>query len=54
MEFPQAPVEKELYLKTPKVFEIDTKGGTIEHILILNNYVYERNKLAECGNSTRK
>ena len=42
MEFPQAPVEKELYLKTPKVFEIDTKGYISEHVLKVHKNVYEQ------------
>ena len=36
---PQAPVEKELYMKIPKGFEIDTKGGTKEHVLKLHKKV---------------
>ena len=33
LEFPQAPVQKELYMKKPKGFEIDTKGDITENVL---------------------
>ena len=40
MEFKQAPVEKDLYIKIPKVFELNTKGDTIDHLLKIHKNVY--------------
>lgn len=37
--FPQAPVEKELYLEIPKRFEV-VDGGSKDHVLQLHRNVY--------------
>ena len=40
MEFPQVLVEKDLYIKTPKVFELDTNGGTVDNAIKLHKNMY--------------
>ena len=41
MEFPQVPVDKELFIKIPKEFELDTKGGTTEHLFEIHKNMYK-------------
>ena len=40
IELPQAPVEKNLHIKIPKGFELDTKGDNIDYILKIHNNMY--------------
>ena len=49
--FPQAPAEKDLYLKVPAGFEVE--GGTRdEYALKLHKNVYGQKKWGEFGTST--
>ena len=40
LSFPQAPVEKELYTKNQKGFELETKGDTTENLLKIHKNLY--------------
>ena len=39
LAFPQAPIERELYMQIPKGFELDSKNGE-EHVLKVHKNVY--------------
>ena len=45
LALPQAPLEKELYMKIPKGFEIDNKGDTTYHILKLHRNLYVKEQV---------
>ena len=47
------PVNKEIYMKHPKWFEIDTKGIPQSMSSIYTKKCTYKNKMSECGTSTK-
>ena len=50
LAFPQAPVEKEIYMKIPKGFEIDGAKHNGEHVLKLHKNVYGQKQAGRVWN----
>jgi hypothetical protein len=50
LAFPQAPVEKEIYMKIPKGFQLDLPEGKAEHVLKIHRNIYGQKQAGRVWN----